>query len=119
MNKVIARKSNRERRALRTKGRIVGTPKRPRISVFRSLKYMYAQIIDDVSRKVLVDVSSETKNIHKDAKKVEAAFELGKLLAKKAIAKNIERVVFDRKGYRYHGRIKSLADGAREGGLKF
>ena len=119
MNKIIARKSNRERRSMRTKGRIAGTPDRPRISVFRSLKYMYAQIIDDVSRKVLVDVSSETKDIHKNIKKVEAAFVLGKLLAKKAIDKKIEKVVFDRKGYRYHGRIKSLADGAREGGLKF
>lgn len=119
MNKVIARKSNRERRALKTKGKLVGTFERPRISVFRSLKYVYAQIIDDTSRKVLVDVSSETKGIHKGAKKVVAAFELGKLLAKKAIDKKIERVVFDRKGYRYHGRIKSLADGAREGGLKF
>lgn len=119
MNKVIARKSNRERRILKTKGKLIGTSERPRISVFRSLKYIYAQIIDDSSKKVLVDVSSETKSMHKGNKKVAAAFEMGKLLAKKALVKKIEKVVFDRKGYRYHGRIKSLADGAREGGLKF
>lgn len=119
MNKVILRKSNREKRKLKIRSKIIGTLNRPRISVFRSLKYIYAQLIDDTSGKVLVDVSDGTKNLHKDSKKIAAAFETGKMLAKRALEKNILTVVFDRSGYRYHGRVKSLADGAREGGLKF
>lgn len=95
-----------------------GTATMPRLSVFRSNKYIYAQVIDDIKGKTLVDVSAESKEIHKAKTKVAAAIEVGKLLAKKALEKKIKEVVFDRNGYQYHGRVKGVADGAREGGLK-
>ncbi len=97
-----------------------GTPERPRLSVFRSNKEIYAQIIDDTSGKTLASASSRDAAL-KDAKgtKSELAVEVGKALAKKAQAAGIEAVAFDRGGYLYHGRVKSLAEGAREGGLKF
>lgn len=95
-----------------------GTATMPRLSVFRSNKYIYAQVIDDAKGKTLVDVSAESKEIHKAKTKVVAAVEVGKLLAKKALEKKIKEVVFDRNGYQYHGRVKGVADGAREGGLK-
>ena len=87
----------------------------PRLTVFRSLKYVYAQIIDDVTGVTL----ASAKSVLSKGTKSEEAFEAGKELAKKAVEKKIKEVVFDRNGYRYHGRVKSLADGAREGGLKF
>lgn len=111
MAKVTLRKSNRERRKIRIRGKVSGTASRPRLSVFRSNKYVSAQIIDDVSGKTLVSASGA-----KDAK---AAFETGKQLAAAAKDAKISEVVFDRNGYTFHGRIKSLAEGAREGGLKF
>ncbi|OGC70071.1 50S ribosomal protein L18 [candidate division WWE3 bacterium RIFOXYC1_FULL_39_7] len=117
MSKVILRKTTRERRIVKINGTLIGTAERPRLSVFRSNKYIYAQLIDDKSGKVLVDVSAEVKKIHEKKTKVEAAKEVGKHLAEKAKSKKIKDVVFDRRGYRYHGRVKSLADGAREGGL--
>jgi large subunit ribosomal protein L18 len=97
-----------------------GTPERPRLSVFRSNKEIYAQIIDDTSGKTLASASSRDAAL-KDAKgtKSELAAEVGKVLAQKAQAAGVEAVAFDRGGYQYHGRVKSLADGAREGGLKF
>ncbi len=110
-------------RRLRIKKRIrkhvSGTATRPRLSVFRSNKGMDAQLIDDVNGVTLVAVSSKSKADKVSGTKTEIAKQLGKLLAEKAIKKGIETCSFDRNGYLYHGRIKSLAEGAREGGLKF
>ena len=105
------------------KVKLHGTTKRPRLIVFRSLKYIYGQLIDDDQHKVIMSSSNvgkkQPKNI-KDAKnKVEASKVVGKLLAESAVKNKINEVVFDRNGYLYHGRIKAFADGAREGGLKF
>jgi large subunit ribosomal protein L18 len=99
------------------RGRIKGTTQKPRLSVFRSNKAIYAQIIDDINGKTLVSASSRA--ITEKFCKVELSTLVGKEIAQKAIASGISEVVFDRNGYLYHGRIKSLADGAREGGLKF
>ena len=106
----------RIRRSIRTK--ISGTSARPRLSVFRSNKNIYAQLIDDLTGQTLVAISS-AKLEAADANKTQVSTEAGKELAKKALEKGITEVVFDRSGYLYHGRVKSLADGAREGGLKF
>lgn len=99
------------------RSRIFGTNTRPRLSVFRSNKAIYAQIIDDLSGTTLASVSS--KDITEKMKKVDSSSIVGKALAEKAKALGINEVVFDRNGYLYHGRLKSLAEGAREGGLKF
>ncbi len=97
-----------------------GTQERPRLSVYRSNKEIYAQIIDDTNGKTLAAASSRDKDLSvAKGTKTEKAAEVGKLLAKKALAAGVEAVAFDRGGYQYHGRVKSLADGAREGGLKF
>ena len=97
-----------------------GTAERPRMSVFRSNKEIYAQIIDDVNGKTLVSASSRDKEMESfKGTKSEMATAVGKVIADKAVKSGIETVAFDRGGYLYHGRIKSLADGAREGGLKF
>lgn len=97
-----------------------GTAERPRLSVYRSNKEIYAQIIDDTSGKTLAAASSRDKGMDgAKGTKTEMAAEVGKLLAKKALDAGIEAVAFDRGGYQYHGRVKSLAEGAREGGLKF
>lgn len=98
--------------------KIVGTAKRPRLCVFKSANHMYAQLINDENGKVLA-AASDVKAKGKKAKKVERAMEIGKLIAKEALEKKIEHVVFDRGGFVFHGRIKAVADGAREGGLKF
>jgi large subunit ribosomal protein L18 len=118
MYKVIARKTTRDRRRAKIRGNLSGTAEMPRLSVFRSNKYIYAQLIDDTLGKTLVDVSSETKKVHEGKTKTEAALELGKLLAKKALENKIKKAVFDRGGYKYHGRVKNVAEGAREGGLQ-
>ncbi len=103
--------------------RIFGSTERPRFSVYRSLNDIYGQIIDDTTGTTLVALSTNSKEIKQDVAaaktKVEKSSLVGKLLAKKAIEKNINAVVFDRNGYLYHGRVKAFADGAREGGLKF
>ena len=117
------RLSKRDRRT-RIKNRIrkiiSGTGTNPRLSVFRSNKEIYAQLIDDSNGKILVASSSRDKNIDKDkSNKTELASLVGKDIAEKAIKKGIKQVSFDRSGYLYHGRVKSLADGAREVGLKF
>ena len=117
------RLSKRDRRT-RIKNRIrkiiSGTESNPRLSVFRSNKEIYAQLIDDSNGKILVASSSRDKNIDKDkSNKTELASLVGKDIAEKAIEKGIKEVSFDRSGYLYHGRVKSLADGAREVGLKF
>lgn len=108
---------------VKKKGKIVGTADRPRLVVYRSLKHIYGQIVDDANQKVLLAFSNVGKRVPDSVKKsksrTEASHEVGKLLAKKALDKKIEKVVFDRNGYIFHGRIKSFAEGAREGGLKF
>ncbi len=106
----------RRRRQVRIRAKISGTAARPRLSVHRSLKSIYAQLIDDTTGKVLASSSSVKE---KKGSGVELAKKIGLELAKKAKAKKITACVFDRSGYLYHGRVKSLAEGAREGGLKF
>lgn len=108
----------RLRRHRRVRGKISGTPERPRLDVFRSSKHIYAQIIDDTTGTTLVAASSLEKGFEGSGGNAEAAAKVGKAIAEKALAKGIEQVVFDRGGFVYHGRIKALADGAREGGLK-
>lgn len=111
-------KSQRERRKRSIRIKISGTPERPRLTVYKSLKYVSAQIIDDTKGITLVSASSQEKDL-KSGKNVDVAKEIGKVIATRAKEKNINEVVFDRNGYIYHGKIKSLADGARESGLKF
>jgi large subunit ribosomal protein L18 len=98
---------------------ISGTAQRPRLNVFRSLHHIYAQLIDDTAHRTLAAASSQDKAIEGPGSNRAAAREVGKLLAARAREKNISEVVFDRGGYLYHGRVQELADGAREGGLKF
>jgi large subunit ribosomal protein L18 len=119
---VKSRSTARERRHGRVRARIFGTPQRPRLNVFRSLQGVYAQIIDDVAGSTLVSASSvdhELREKMKGLKKSEQAKLIGQTVAERARGKGITTVVFDRGGYRYIGRVKALADGAREGGLKF
>jgi large subunit ribosomal protein L18 len=105
----------RARRHLRVRKRVSGTAERPRLVVFRSLKHIYAQLVDDTASHTLAQVSD-----HKlSGKKSDKSTEVGKLIAQKAKDAGVSRVVFDRAGYRYHGRVKAVADGAREGGLEF
>ena len=113
--------SNKQRlmRHKRVRAHISGTPERPRLCVFRSDSNIYAQIIDDVARVTLVSASTLDKDFDGYGGNKEAAKKVGLAIAEKAKAKGIEEVVFDRGGYLYHGRVKELADGAREGGLKF
>ena len=103
----------------RIRKNVSGTPEMPRLSVFRSNKQIYAQIIDDTTGKTLVSASSYNNKDAAKGNKVDQAAVVGKEVAEKAIKAGIESVVFDRNGYLYHGRVKSLADSAREGGLKF
>ena len=110
-------------RRLRIKSRIrkvvSGTEARPRLAVFRSNKEIYAQIVDDVTGKTLAAASSRDKDITSKGNKIEVAALVGKSIAEKALKAGVETIAFDRGGYLYHGRVKSLAEGAREGGLKF
>lgn len=109
--------SNREKRHLRVRKYISGTADKPRLAVFRSAKHIYAQIIDDKAGKTLA-FESDLK-LGKKSAKSDTAFEVGKSLAEKAVKKGVKVVVFDRGGFLYHGRVEKLANGAREGGLKF
>ncbi|WP_437598754.1 50S ribosomal protein L18 [Sorangium sp. So ce590] len=112
----------RERRKLRIRKKVEGTPERPRLSVFRSSKHIYAQVIDDVSGKTLAHASTLSKDLKgslDEDNKVEAAKKVGALLAKICKEKQIGKVVFDRNGYLYHGRVSALAQAAREAGLDF
>ncbi|AWM74087.1 50S ribosomal protein L18 [Lactobacillus sp. M0403] len=109
----------RLKRHKRIRGKISGTAERPRLSVFRSNKNIYAQLIDDVAGVTLASASSLDDSVAKDSAKVEQAQAVGKAIAEAAKAKNISNVVFDRSGYLYHGRISALADAARENGLDF
>ncbi len=111
-----AKQIKRDKSHRKIRMRIMGTASRPRLCVFRSGSHTYAQLIDDDKKKVLAAVSDMKM---KKGKKVEHAMEVGKLIAKEALAKKIESVVFDRGGFVFHGRVKAVADGAREGGLKF
>ncbi len=116
--KVKIYKSNRIRRQVRTRSKIRGTAKRPRLTVFRSNKYIYVQLVDDISGKTLLGVSDLALNI-KGKNKKERAFEVGKKVGELALGLGISEAIFDRGSYKYHGRVKLLADGAREGKLKF
>ena len=109
----------RIKRHMRIRNKISGTPERPRLNVFRSGKHIYAQIIDDINGVTLVSASTMDKDFDGYGGNKEAAKKIGKTLADRAAQKNITEVVFDRSGYIYHGRVKELAEGAREGGLKF
>jgi large subunit ribosomal protein L18 len=112
----------RERRKRRMRSKIQGTKERPRLCVYRSVAQIYAQLVDDSEGKVITGIST----LHKDVKaalksggNIEAAKKVGEAIAKKAVDMGLVQVVFDRNGFKYHGRIKALADGAREAGLKF
>lgn len=109
----------RQRIHKRIRHRLAGTSERPRLAIFRSLNHIYAQVIDDGAGHTLVSASSNEKNGIKNGGNVAGAKAIGKLVAERAKEKGIEAVVFDRGGYLYHGRVKALADAAREAGLKF
>ncbi len=116
------KKELRDRRHRRSRYTLQGTPERPRLAVFRSINHIYVQIIDDVAGKTLVAASSVDKDFKAENKKggdKAAAKKVGELIAKRAKEKGIAKVVFDRGGFRYHGRVKELAEGARAGGLDF
>ena len=115
----INKKAMRLKRHVRVRGKISGTPACPRLNVFRSNANIYAQIIDDVSGVTLVSANTLEKGFEGATGNAEAAKKVGAVLAERAKAKGIEEVVFDRGGYVYHGRVQALAEGAREGGLKF
>jgi large subunit ribosomal protein L18 len=118
MTQVASRGAARQKRHDRIRLRLRGDADRPRLAVFRSLKHISAQVIDDAAGKTLVAATSLEKSLKAGPKSAEAAA-VGKLLAQRAKAAGVTKVVFDRAGYRYHGRIKSLADAAREAGLEF
>jgi large subunit ribosomal protein L18 len=122
-SKSIDKKISSERRQQRVRQKVKGTQERPRLSVYRSLGHIYAQLIDDLSQKTLLSVSSLNSELGKELtekdNKIQIARKVGQYLAKKALEKGIIKVVFDRNRYIYHGRVKALAEGAREGGLKF
>lgn len=116
---MLGKLSRRDRIKKGIRKHLSGSSERPRLSVFRSNKGIYAQVIDDLSGKTIVSASSLSKDFTAEGSKSDQSVAVGKLVAEKAIAAGIKEVVFDRNGYLYHGRIKSLAEGAREGGLIF
>jgi large subunit ribosomal protein L18 len=121
LSDVSAKKESRKKRHRSLRKRIEGTPERPRLAVFRSTRHIYAQVIDDLDKKTLAatsDMGMEAPT-GDDAGKKALAKLVGAAIAKKCLEKGIDKVVFDRAGYKYHGRISALADGAREAGLKF
>jgi large subunit ribosomal protein L18 len=112
----------RERRKFRIRHKISGTQERPRLSVFRSAKHIYAQVVDDAAGNTLAHastLSADVKKVVDEATKTGAAEKVGEAIAKALLAKGIDKVVFDRNGYLYHGRVRALADAARKAGLKF
>lgn len=119
MIKKINRKEERQRRHARVRRKISGTAECPRLCVFRSNSNLYVQVIDDIKQTTLVAASTLDKEVKTKHSNKEAAKEVGALIAKRALEKNIKTVVFDRGGYVYHGVVKELADAAREGGLEF
>ncbi|MGQ9705944.1 MAG: 50S ribosomal protein L18 [bacterium] len=119
---VKEKKLARDRRHKRVRKRVYGSSEVPRLCVYKSLRYIYAHLIDDDRGYILLTVSTLSKELKEKIKKTgnkDSAKEVGLLLAERAIKSGIKRVVFDRAGYKYHGRVKALADGAREGGLQF
>jgi large subunit ribosomal protein L18 len=119
-----SRELQRQRRHLRIRNKLRGTAERPRLVVYRSLKHIEGQVVDDDAKRTVLGVSTVGPDLRDFSaegqnRRVEQSFAAGKLLAEKARAQGIEAVVFDRGGYKYHGRVKAFADGAREGGLKF
>lgn len=122
MNFAKERREARQKRQVRVRRKVRGSQERPRLCVFRSAKHIYAQIIEDTSGVTLVSISTVAKSVAGDLKtlgNVDAAKLVGKQIAEQALAKNITQVVFDRNGFLYHGRVKALADAAREAGLSF
>ena len=118
----LSRNLHRQRVHARVRTRVAGTPERPRLCVYRSLDHIYAQVVDDRTGRTLVSASSLDKDVKKQLKgggNVAAAKVIGKEVAGRALAAKIRKVVFDRGGYKYHGRVKALADAAREAGLEF
>jgi len=122
MGAMDTKKAMRLKRKKRIRTKIAGTPDRPRLTIFRSAKHIYAQLIDDTRGQTLISASTVEKQVRdgqKPESKVQAAQEIGKLVAKRAMDNGIQAVVFDRNGYKYHGRVKALSDSAREIGLDF
>jgi large subunit ribosomal protein L18 len=120
IHKVRTQASRRYRRHLRVRRKVVGSAGRPRLVVFRSSKHIYAQVVDDTRGVTLVGAADSSEGIAIEGKgKTAKSFALGRLIAARAKAKGITKVVFDRAGYQYHGRVKAVADGARKGGLEF
>lgn len=121
MNQKLSKNAIRIKRHKRQRKNIFGTPERPRLNIFRSLKNIYAQVIDDTAGETIVSASTQDKEITGEASaaNIEGAKAVGELVAKRALDKGIETVVFDRGGYIYHGRVKALAEAARQAGLKF
>jgi large subunit ribosomal protein L18 len=122
VNVAKERRDSRKKRQVRVRRKVKGSPERPRLCVFRSAKHIYAQIIEDTSGTTLASSSTVVKELGaslKSSGNVDAAKQVGKMIAEQALAKNITQVVFDRNGFLYHGRIKALADAAREAGLSF
>ncbi len=115
----VNKNAMRVKRHVRVRGKISGTPQRPRLNVFRSNANIYAQLIDDVNGVTLASANTLEKSFEGAAGNCEAAKKVGQVLAERAKEKGIEEVVFDRSGYLYHGRVAALAEGARDGGLKF
>ncbi|MFA5178347.1 MAG: 50S ribosomal protein L18 [Candidatus Paceibacterota bacterium] len=115
---MLAKQEKRIKRHKSIRAKISGTAEKPRLCVFRSNIHIYAQLIDDLQKKTIIS-AKDTEIDLKKKDKISIAKEVGSLLAKKAVEKKIKEAVFDRGGYKYHGRVKSLAEGAREGGLKF
>ena len=119
IHKIRTQAHRRHRRHLRVRRKVAGSPERPRLVVFRSSKHIYAQVVDDVRGVTLVGAGDTSEGIQVDGKgKTARGFALGRLIAAKAKEKGIAKVVFDRGGYQYHGRVKAVADGARKGGLE-
>ncbi len=122
MKPEIDRRKARLRRHRRVRKRVYGTPERPRLNVFRSLNHIYAQVIDDTVGRTLASASTIDREVRSQVeglKKTEQAKIVGRVVAERALAKGVKKVVFDRGGYKYHGRVKALAEAAREAGLEF
>lgn len=115
----LTKTQKRNRIKNRVRGKISGSAELPRLSVYKSNKEIYAQLVDDLDGKTLASASSREKGVDSKGTKIEISAAVGKKIAEKAKAAGIENIVFDRNGFVYHGRVKALADGAREGGLKF
>jgi large subunit ribosomal protein L18 len=115
----LLKKTQRQRRRRRIRAKVTGTFERPRLSVFRSNKHLYVQLIDDVAQRTIVAASEKGIGLKRGQKPVEAAAAVGKALAERALSAGITRVVFDRGGFVYGGRVRAIAEGARKGGLKF